>query len=103
MEVKDVMREQSSWWKGLSEKDRAPWNAKAAAAKKKYASQVERYMKTADYQRHSKEKDAYKQEMLEKRNRLMGVKKRARTPSKASKSPARKMRISKRCSKSGTA
>merc|ERR550525_2175731 len=27
MEAKDVMREQSVWWKGLSEKERAPWNS----------------------------------------------------------------------------
>merc|ERR1719273_2486589 len=101
MEAKDVMKEQSVWWKGLSEKERAPWNAKAAAGKKKYAAQVERYMKTGDYQKYSKEKDAYKQEMLEKRNRLMGVKKRARTPSK-SKSPARKRQKHRRTSRSAS-
>merc|ERR1719266_1443209 len=90
MEVTEVMREQSVWWKGLSESERAPWNTNAAAAKKKYIAQVERYMKTADYRKYDKEKEAYKQEMLEKRNKLMGVKKRARTPTKSAKSPSKK-------------
>lgn len=90
MEHKDIMREQSVWWKALNEKDRAPWVAKAAAAKKKYAAQVERYMKTADYRKYTNEKDEYKQSMLMKRNKLMGIKKRARSKSKPSKSPARK-------------
>merc|ERR1719273_1335752 len=35
MEVTEVMREQSVRWKGLSESERVPWAAKAAAAKKK--------------------------------------------------------------------
>merc|ERR1719266_1562526 len=86
MEASAVMKEQSVWWKGLSEKERTPWVSKAEAAKKKYQSQLERYMKTADYQKHVKAKEAYKQEMLEKRNKLMGIrKKRARTPTKLTK------------------
>merc|ERR1719273_777729 len=89
MAVGDIMKEQSVWWKGLSESERQPWVAKAAAAKKKHAAQSARYMKTADYQSFVKEREAYKQEMLEKRNKLMG-KKRARTPTKDAKSPSKK-------------
>merc|ERR1719273_1989691 len=87
MEVTDVMREQSVWWKSLSEDDQQKWKTKAAAGKKKYETQVARYMKTADYQNHVTAREAYKAEMLEKRNKLMGIKKRARTPTKTKSAP----------------
>merc|ERR1719220_1942964 len=82
MEVTDIMREQSVWWKALSDGELSKWKDKSAAAKKKYDAQVARYMKTPDYQRYVTDRDQYKAEMLEKRNKLMGVKKRARTPAK---------------------
>merc|ERR1719273_2329203 len=87
MEVTEVMREQSVWWKSLSEDEQQKWKTKAAAGKKKYEAQVARYMKTADYQTYVTEREAYKAEMLEKRNKLMGIKKRARTPTKAKSAP----------------
>merc|ERR1719220_942135 len=95
MAVTEVMREQSVWWKSLSEGEQQKWKNKAAEGKKKYEAKVARYMKTADYQSHVQARDAYKAEMLEKRNKLMGIKKRARTPSKAKgkgepKSPSKK-------------
>merc|ERR1719471_1417416 len=82
MAVTDIMKEQSVWWKALSDGEQAKWKDKNAALKKKYDAQVVRYMKTADYQRYVTERDQYKADMLEKRNKLMGIKKRARTPAK---------------------
>merc|ERR1719471_1249700 len=97
MAVTDIMREQSVWWKSLSEGEQQKWKDKAAAGKKKYEAQLARYMKTADYQSHVQAREAYKAEMLAKRNKLMGIKKRARTPAKAKgkgepKSPSIKKR-----------
>merc|ERR1719410_1920266 len=82
MAVTDIMREQSVWWKALSDGEQAKWKDKNTALKKKYDAQVARYMKTADYQRYVTDRDQYKADMLEKRNKLMGIKKRARTPAK---------------------
>merc|ERR1719384_1768197 len=82
MKITEVMKEQSAMWKALSDSDRQKWNDKAAAEKKKYDTKLARYMKTADYQKYVEERDAYKAEMKEKRNKLMGIKKRARTPAK---------------------
>merc|ERR1719384_2437797 len=93
MEVTEVMKEQSVWWKGLSDKERAPWVAKAEADKKKYQNKLARYMKTSEYQSWVTERDQYKAEMLEKRNKLLGIKKkRARSEGKAKggKSPSKK-------------
>merc|ERR1719273_3062249 len=93
MAVTEVMREQSVWWKALGNADRQKWVDKAAAEKKKYDTKLARYMKTADYQKYVTERDAYKAEMKEKRNKLMGIKKRARTPAKdqsQKKSPSKK-------------
>merc|ERR1719220_3374051 len=87
MAVTEIMREQSVWWKSLSEDEQQKWKNKAAAGKKKYEAQVARYMKTADYQNHVTAREVYKAEMLEKRNKLMGIKKRARTPTKAKSAP----------------
>merc|ERR1719273_2149667 len=87
MEVTEIIREQSVWWKSLSEDEQQKWKNIAAAGKKKYETQVARYMKTADYQNHVTAREAYKAEMLEKRNKLMGIKKRARTPTKAKSAP----------------
>merc|ERR1719266_145713 len=93
MAVTEVMKEQGIWWKSLSSGEQGKWKTKAAAGKKKYDAVVARYMKTADYQKHVQAREAYKAEMLEKRNKLMGIKKRARTPTKAKgepKSPSKK-------------
>merc|ERR1719499_424137 len=100
MEVTEVMKEQSVWWKALSEKEREPWVNKAAAEKKKYQAKVERYMKTADYRNYVTARDEYKKEMLEKRNKLMGIKKRARSVSKGSSAPKKQKRVSKSRSRS---
>jgi len=88
--VSEVMGEQSVMWKALGNSERQKWVDKAAAEKKKYDTKLARYMKTADYQKYVEERDAYKGEMKEKRNKLMGVKKRARTPTKVQKSPSKK-------------
>merc|ERR1719273_2467512 len=93
MSAVEVMQEQSAMWKALGDSDRKKWVDKAAAEKKKYDAKLARYMKTADYQKYFEEKKAYKAEMKEKRNKLMGIKKRARTPTKAKdapKSPSKK-------------
>merc|ERR1719384_395847 len=100
MEVTEVMKEQSVWWKALSEKDREPWVNKAAAEKKKYQAKLERYMKTADYRNYVIARDEYKKEMLEKRNKLMGIKKRARSASKSASAPKKQKRASKSKSRS---
>merc|ERR1719361_2640581 len=88
-------KEQSVWWKALGEKERQPWVEKAAAAKKKYQAKLERYMKTADYQSYVTARDEYKSAMLAKRNKLMGIKKRARTPAKADASKKHKRSVSR--------
>merc|ERR1719461_746634 len=88
MEVSDVMKEQSVWWKALSDSERAPWVKKAEAARAAWQKKVERYQKTSDYQTYCNNRDEYKAEMLAKRNKLMGIKKRARSegaPEKAKK------------------
>merc|ERR1719220_648853 len=95
MAVTEVMREQSAMWKALSDAEQQKWKNKAAEGKKKYDAKLARYMKTADYQNHVQAREAYKAEMLEKRNKLMGIKKRARTPAKVKgkgepKSPSKK-------------
>merc|ERR1719225_787745 len=94
MAVTEVMKEQSVWWKALSDSDQQKWKTKAAAGKKQYEAKVARYMKTSDFQKHVEARDKYKAEMLEKRNKLMGVKKkRARDSKKAKdapKSPSKK-------------
>merc|ERR1719469_705929 len=103
--VTEVMREQSVWWKSLSEGETQKWKVKAAVGKKKCDAQAARYMKTADYQNHVQAREAYKKEMLVKRNKLMGIKKRARTPTKAKgepKSPSKKKRTKRRCLRSRT-
>merc|ERR1719384_2229338 len=87
MKVTEVMKEQSAMWKALGDSDRQKWVDKSAAEKKKYDVKLARYMKTADYQKYVEERDAYKAEMKEKRNKLMGIKKRARTPTKAKSAP----------------
>merc|ERR1719384_537325 len=89
----EIMKEQSAMWKALGDAPRKKWNDKAAAEKKKYDTKLARYMKTADYQKYVEDRDAYKAEMKEKRNKLMGIKKRARTPAK-DKSPSKKAKRS---------
>merc|ERR1719411_1420924 len=94
MSSTEIMKEQSVWWKALSSDEQQKWHNKAAAGKKQYEAKVARYMKTADYRKHVEARDKYKAEMLEKRNKLMGVKKkRARDSTKAKdtpKSPSKK-------------
>merc|ERR1719384_3048356 len=87
MKVTEVMKEQSTMWKALGNSDRQKWVDKAASEKKKYDTKLARYMKTADYQKYAEEKEAYKVEMKEKRNKLMGINNRARTPTKAKSAP----------------
>merc|ERR1719361_1111987 len=100
MEVTEVMKEQSVWWKALSDKDREPWVNKSAAGKKKYQAKVDRYMKTADYRNYVTAREEYKKVMLEKRNKLMGIKKRARSVSKSASAPKKQKRASKSRSRS---
>jgi len=78
----EILKEQAVWWKSLSTKDRKPWLEKAEAEKVKYQKKVARYMKTSDYQSWATGRDEYKKMMLEKRNKLMGIRKRARSESK---------------------
>jgi len=97
MAAAQVMQEQGARWKALSESDRAPWIAKSEAAKKKYERLVLKYQNTNDYQKYINQRNAYKADMIAKRNRLMGIKKRARseggksaTPKKAKRSTSRR-------------
>lgn len=90
----EVVKEQSVMWKALSEEDRAPWVKKAKALKEKYQAKLQRYMKTSDYEEWVSGRDAYKAEMKEKRNRLMGIKKKKRARS-LSVSKARSMKRQK--------
>merc|ERR1719384_2114730 len=90
LKVTEVMKEQSAMWKALGDSDRQKFVDKAASEKKKYDTKLARYMKTADYQKYAEEKEAYKVEMKEKRNKLMGINNRARTPTKGPKSPSKK-------------
>jgi len=106
-----VMKEQSIWWKALSEAQRKPWVEKAEAGQRKYRKQLEKYMKTSDYQTYVTERDAYKAKMVAKRNKLMGIKlkrKRARSDSKKAKiakrsrSGSRKQQRSRSASRKGS-
>jgi len=97
MSSTEVMKEQSLWWKALSDAKRKPWVEKAEAGQQKYRKQLEKYHKTSDYQAYVTERDAYKAKMIAKRNKLMGIKmkrKRARSDSykvkKAKRSGSRK-------------
>jgi len=95
LKVTEVMAEQSAMFKALGDSDRKHWNEKAAADRKRYETKVARYMKTSDYQKYAEERDAYKAEMKEKRNKLMGIKKkkkraRSETKNKGPKSPSKK-------------
>merc|ERR1719193_2900339 len=81
MTAAEVMKEQSVWWKALSEVQRKPWHDKSDSAKAKYDKKLIKYQKTSDYKKYIKEKEEYKTEMIAKRNKLMGIKpkkKRAR-------------------------
>merc|ERR1719193_2236730 len=123
MSVPEVMKEQSVWWKALSETQRQPWDEKSAAARVKYEKKLEKYQKTDDYQKFILDRDAYKAEMVNKRNKLMGIKtkrkrshsdgkgekkskiakrsssvSRAKTPKKPRSSSARRKRTSRRSS-----
>jgi len=107
-----VMKEQSIWWKALSEAQRKPWVEKAEAGQRKYRKQLEKYMKTSNYQTYMTERDAYKAKMIAKRNKLLGIKlkrKRARSDSnkkakkaKRSRSGSRKQQRSRSASRKGS-
>jgi len=99
MKTTEVMKEQSVWWMGLSEKDRKPFVEKAAADKAKYEKRYERYMKTSDYQKWAEEKEKYKVDMKEKRRKLMGIKKK-RPRSVSAKRSNKKQKKSKSRSRS---
>merc|ERR550539_618992 len=105
MSATEVMKEQSVWWKALNDKERAPWTAKAEAARSKWQKKVERYHKTSDYETYCTKRDAYKAEMLAKRNKLMGIKKK-RARSEGSKSrdakKAKRSRSARRGSRART-
>jgi len=92
-----VMKEQSIRWKAVTDKERKPWLEKGEAEKAKYQKKLTRYMKTDDYQGWVKGRDLYKKQMKEKRNRLMGIKKRAHSVSKprAAKKQKRRSRRSR--------
>jgi hypothetical protein len=97
MAITDVMKEQSVWWKALSEAQRKPWNEKSAAAKAKYEKLLAKYQKTSDYQNYIKEKNEYKTMMVAKRNKLMGIKlkkKRARNEDDSDGKKAKKVKRS---------
>merc|ERR1719412_1449330 len=100
MSSTDVMKEQSLWWNALSGDEQQKWKTKAAAGKKQYDSKMARYMKTSDYQKHVEAREKYKKEMLEKRNKLMGIKKKARSVSKSASAPKKQKRASKSRSRS---
>jgi len=95
----EVVKEQSLWWKALSETKRKPWVEKAEAGQRKYRQLLEKYYKTSDYQTFVTERDAYKAKMIAKRNKLMGIKlkkKRARSKSKDSRKAKRAKRSGSR-------
>jgi len=93
MSVPEVMKEQGVWWKALSSEDRKPWLEKAEDMKEKYQKKLARYMKTNEYQIWATERDEYKKNMLEKRNKLMGIKKRDRSKSKPGKAKKQKRSV----------
>merc|ERR1719445_2503136 len=98
MTVTEVMKEQGVWWKALSESERAPWVAKAAKATARHAKLVEKYHKTREYQAYMEEKAAYKAEQLAKRNKLMGIKKKAKRSESAPRRAKKAKRTSRRSS-----
>jgi len=82
MTVREIMKEQGVRWKALSAAKKKPWEEKAAEALAKYEKKLLQYQATSgDYQKYIAERDEYKAKMIAKRNRLMGIKKRARSKS----------------------
>jgi len=102
MTSSEIVKEQGVWWKALSTKDRKPWTEKAEAEKVKYQKKFARYMKTSDYQSWATGRDEYKKIMLEKRNKLMGIKKRARSETKPSSAKKQKRSRTPKASKRST-
>lgn len=99
----EIMKEQSMMWKALNDEERMPFKKKAEAEKAKYSKRLERYMKTAEYIKWAAERDDYKSAMVEKRRKLLGIKKkRARSQSKGRESKKQKRSASKKRRKSKT-
>merc|ERR1719494_850805 len=64
MAAKDIMKEQSVWWKALSETERAPWMAKAEKAKAKHQKILAKYQKSNDFQTYQAEKAKAKHQKI---------------------------------------
>merc|ERR1719440_474280 len=79
---------------------KAPWKAKAATAKATRNKSLEKYMKTSDYEDYITARDQYKADMIAKRNKLMGVKKRGRSKTTDNPTEAKKPKMPKKRSTS---
>jgi len=58
-DVSTVGKAAGAEWGGLSDKDKKPYDKKAAAAKAKYATAIEKYRKSANFTKFQEEKKAF--------------------------------------------
>merc|ERR1711972_1029322 len=102
MKFTEAMSKCGELWRALSEAEKKPFEDKAAAAKKKYEADVEKYHKTATYKKYMAEKAEFeatkKAELKEakvsgtaevkavKKRSLSSSKSKSRSRSKAKKS-----------------
>jgi len=111
MKFTEAMSKCGELWRALSEAEKKPFEDKAAAAKKKYEADVEKYHKTATYKKYMAEKAEFeaskKAELKEAKvsgtAEVKAVKKRSLSSSKSksrSRSKAKKVKRSKSRSRS---
>merc|ERR1719433_2395887 len=119
MKFTEAMSKCGELWRALSEAEKKPFEDKAAAAKKKYEADVEKYHKTATYKKYMAEKAEFeaskKAELKEakvsgtaevkavKKRSLSSSKSKSRSRSKAKKSARKSKRKSKSRSRSRSA
>jgi len=90
----EIMTIQAIWWKALNNEDREPWDEQAAVEKKKYERALAKYRKTDEYLMYVTEREGYKERMISRRNKLMGIKKKKR--SRAKDQPSRSAKRARR-------
>jgi len=76
----EVAMEQRVHWEALIDAKRKPWIKKAEDLRAKYEQKLERYHKTRDYQSYAQYRDAYKEQMIAMRHKLMGTNPKKKRP-----------------------
>jgi len=89
-DIKSIGKALGEQWKGMSDKDRKPYQDKADNAKSEYQTALAEYQETPEYKKYEEEKKAYKDEQSKKRKRFEG--KDDSRPTKKAKAPKSKSR-----------